>query len=287
MKIKKSLVFCLVSGGLVSGLFFGTKLSSATEEYVSVPNNDVKNGILDSISENITEEETANFNNYHYIAKRYFQNLSRKSLGVSMNDDDFKGSSLEGIEELEAEEVDIYYPIVDVTPLGKMKYIKDLTIVDYNEGIGYSHGLSDLSALKNLKTLETLNYLSGAGVTISEENIPLLDISALNDLPNLEYAAVTTHGYLPSIHLTEEDNNYEMVLPVTLSKHFDVIANWSVYIGNNTDNEYHLTSHKKMSDKLQWENIAVGTKYLVTEISIATKDGSNYDANFHIPIIWE
>lgn len=289
MKKGKVLAVSLVCAGLVSGVFLGAKLSSATEEYVSVPNTDVKNGILAAISENeeITEEELANFNSYHYIARRHFQSLDRTALDISINNDNFQGSSLEGIEDVEAEQVDIYYPIVDVTPLGKMKYIKDLVIVDYNEGIGYSHGLSDLSALKNLETLETFHYLSGAGVTITEENIPLLDISALNELPNLQYAAITTHGYLPAIHLTSEDNNYEMRLPITLSKQFNETNHWSVYIGDSNSDTILLTSHKKMSDKLQWKNISTNTEYLVTQISLNTKDGSNYDAKFHIPIIWE
>ncbi|MGC6768970.1 hypothetical protein [Enterococcus sp. LJL51] len=266
---------------------------TANETYVSIPNEDVKNSVLSVLeagdpegNEIITQEEVYNFSNYHYLPKRLLETSDVfDSFSIDVNEVKPKSSSLEGIEYISAESLQINAPLIDVTPLKEMQGVKSLSLEDQFADLGYTHGIKDLNVLKGWTELKDLYYVSGNmnGIEDVKEKLPLLDISALDEIASLESICIETAGSLPTIYLSEENNDYETTLPIILSHHFDG-EEWSGYSNNPSfDQNSEMT---KKSDRMKWENIEPGTEYLDIWIQIQPR-GHYYIADLRIPIIWE
>ncbi|MBL1226900.1 hypothetical protein [Enterococcus sp. BWR-S5] len=289
MKMKKMVLGSCVGAALI-GLGFGLSNAMADEEYVSIPNPDVKAEILNVLEGNelVGEDALSNLRNFHYVSKAALQNKDEfNSLQLySKNYENPENSSLEGIQGLSVEDLTITMPIIDITPLAHVNGVKDLRLESIYYDLGYTHGIRDLDVLQNMTELETFYYQNMTRVGEVEGKTPLLDISALNNIEALQHVCVETAGTLDPIYLTAEDNNYETTLPIVLSKHFYEEENWWNATSESPFYVESETPQQKMSDKLRWENVEEGTEYLDVWVQIQPR-GQYYIADLRIPIIWE
>ncbi|WP_321388964.1 hypothetical protein [uncultured Enterococcus sp.] len=293
MKMKKIVLVSCVGAALI-GLGFGLSNAMADEEYVSIPNPDVKAEIINVLEGNelIGEDVLSNLRNFHYVSKGALQEIADYGyLSIqSKNYENPENTSLEGLQGLAIETLNIDTPLIDITPLSKVSGVRSLSLTDQYNNLGYTHGIRNLDVLKGWTALEEFNFCNGSmnGVEDLKEKEPLLDISALSNIETLRYICVETAGSLDPIYLTAEDNNYETTLPIVLSTHFNSVDSWYVDSENPSyiRKEYEGDEQQKMSDKLRWENIEEGTEYLDVWVQIQPR-GQYYIADLRIPIIWE
>ncbi|MBP1045011.1 hypothetical protein I6N96_01875 [Enterococcus sp. BWM-S5] len=291
MKVKK-IVFGGSAAAVLIGVGFGFSNTIASEEYVSIPNQDVKTEILTILEENESVDENAlsNLRNFHYISKGALQNAEEfNSLSIqSKNNENPENSSLEGLQGMFVEDLAITMPIIDITPLAQVRGVKSLSLESTYFDLGYTHGIRDLNALESWTELESFYYQNMTGMGEVEGKTPLLDISALSNITTLRNICIETAGTLDPIYLSVEDNNYETTLPVTLSNQFNGVESWNVNSESPfyMEPEYEGDHQQKMSDKLRWESIEEGTEYLDIWVQIQPR-GQYYIADIKIPIIWE
>lgn len=291
MKMKK-VMLCSLAGAVLLGGGLGLSQAVADEEYVSIPNPDVKAEIYNFLEGNefADEEALSNLSNYHYISKGNLQSLSDSGyLSIqSKNYENPENTSLEGLQGLSLESLSIDTPLIDITPLRDVTGVRNLTLTDQYNNLGYTHGIKNVDVLRQMTDLEEFYYCNIVTNGEWDEITPLLDLSGLDSMESLRRIVIETNGTLEPIYLNEENNDYEATLPIILSRHFENISDWYAV----SDDESYSTPHyeegqqPRMSDRLVWENIEQGTEYLTVGVSI---QGRNlyYIADLKIPIIWE
>ncbi|EOH99570.1 hypothetical protein UAW_00722 [Enterococcus haemoperoxidus ATCC BAA-382] len=292
MKKKKLIRVALVIVGLLlGGVTTTVNAEKQTKriyesDYAYVPSPALRNAFAGATIhhlEEMGEENRANdaqelLDNYGLIKKS-----DMKYLDVVETEFFDEDTSLEGAQYVEnAKGVYIEFGnISDFRPLSNLTKVEELEI-----GVGGSiPDLSDFSKLTKVKRINIQLYANksvmgekGSGIT---NNLALLDISALNNMPNLENVRIETRGKLQPIVLKKGMTSYQMIDPVTLSKQFEG-AEIQYFAGSVEDGVLKWTDIENPNEEEGYE----GEEFL--EFSWEIKKGNfSYKGDAEIPIIWK
>ncbi|WYJ98735.1 hypothetical protein DOK67_0003064 [Enterococcus sp. DIV0212c] len=263
-----------------------TKRSMYESDYAYVPSPPLRMafaGTAIHLLEEMGEENRANdaqelLDNYGLIKKSDMKYLD--DVSTEFFDED---TSLEGAQYVEnAKRVNIEFGYIsDFRPLSNLTKIEELEI-----GVGGSiPDLSDFSKLTKVKKINIQLYASrnvmgekGSGLT---NNLALLDISALNNMPNLENVRIATRGKMQTIVLKKGMTNYQMIDPIILSKQFEG-AEIQYYDVSVEDGVLKWTDIENPNEEEGDE----GEEFLNFRWEIK-KGNFSYNGYAEIPIIWK
>ena len=200
-----------------------------------------------------------------------FTNLKNFRIILSNVTDLYVFSEMKNLEKIE--EFYTQIPISDLTPISNLYKLKQLNL-----------NLGKLEDHDNYRPRE-INTGKRNGVT---------DLTPLNSLNNLEKIEIQTQGYYPSVKLSKRDNRYELLDPITLSKHFKTkVSYYNLIVGREDEYDYEkfYDGGNVINSKLVWKNIPTNTDYL--EFEARSDDNSSFDSPYkryygkhRIPIIW-
>lgn len=278
--MKKIVLGSMVGAVLLGGSFLVTN-AVANEEYVAIPNGEVRETLLgergpEMLENVLTDEERADFLQYHSLPGSVFSRLGNDwDKTFDLNLSETGETSLEGLEALtDLERLYITGNLIDPTPITKLANLKALYLNggDENENrLGGSHNLSYIKSLKNLEHFSMF---------MNTSNQVLTDLSVFDELEHLENVWISTQGTYPAVAVSRKNPNMEMYSPIALSKYLvESDVKYSAYIDLSLPQwEYEQMNEEEMEDystmdisqatasvngmNLKWENIPVGIKYL-------------------------
>lgn len=225
---------------VVAGLFVGSGEALAnpinhdeyySTDYILAPSSIIREAIYSSIQEGMVEkgmdseaeEFTLPYTNHSVISKEYGEYAEWFGW-----EDSRKTRSLEGVnyltnlKEISHEGGAIY----DLRPISDLVELTDVEI-------DLQAGVSNLNALSRLTNLTTLHFSTRADryyEDVTNGNLALTDISALDNMDQLEEIDINSRGELQPIVLKRGTTSYELFDPIIVSKQFeDAVVEYSSY----------------------------------------------------------
>ncbi|MGC6767596.1 hypothetical protein [Enterococcus sp. LJL51] len=288
---KKKLVAGLGGTALMLSVVIGFSVVKASEDYVAVPSQGVREALLgDEYSgyrSVMTSEEIANFEEFNSLPKDVFsreQQNEQNEMQVVNGD----SSSLEGLQHASnLDYLDYEGSLLDATPISKLSNLKTLKLNLTDKSVVPS--LDFLEELESLQSFELHQYQGIGGIVPS-------DLSALETFENPDKkfeALVSVDGTLASqVRLSRNNPNHAMYLPVKLPRQMET-GEQSIVVHDQEFGYEEMDAEGEPTGKLIWENIPEETEYLHISVWIETPDEMRdhffvkFWGQMKIPIVWQ
>ncbi|WP_207694580.1 hypothetical protein DOK67_0000356 [Enterococcus sp. DIV0212c] len=177
--------------------------------------------------------------------------------------------------------------VVDMRPLSNLTEIEILNI-DQNISVPNLNVFSKLTKVKEL-WLGLESRVNGHSQIEDKSNghLALVDITALNNMLNLENATIRTRGEMQPIVLKKGMTQYQMVSPIQLSSQFDgAKISYTSFDNIVIENKDVFTWTDLVSPSEQEDNYTDGTEQLSFEWEVS-KGNYSFVGKAFIPIIWK